>query len=254
MTPDTLHRLVAARRARRLAVLATRLPDGIQLLLQDRDGQLAVEPDDDAAPTAGGGPMVEPVVAAAVRAVATGRSGPVLIEGREWILALQAPVARLLVVGAVHIAQALAPMARLVGLQVAVIDPRAGFATPDRFPATELVPAWPDEALRALGVDRHSAVVTLTHDPKLDDPALDAALASPCFYVGALGSRKTQALRRERLRALGHDGAALARIHGPVGLPIGAVGAEEIALSILAELVATRRGAALGRSEGGSGG
>ena len=254
MTPETLRRLVAARRARRLAVLATRLPDGMQLLLQERDGRLIAEPDGDAASTATAGPALEAIVAAAARAVAAGRSGPVLIEDREWLLALQAPVVRLLVVGAVHIAQALAPMARLAGLQAVVIDPRAGFATPDRFPGTELVPAWPDEALLALGIDRHSAVVTLTHDPKLDDPALHAALASPSFYVGALGSQKTQALRRERLRVLGHDAAALARIHGPVGLPIGAVGAEEIALSILAELVAARRGAAPGRNDGRSDG
>ncbi len=191
------------------------------------------------------------MLAAAERAVAAGRSRLEEIEGGEWFLGVAMPAVRLLVVGAVHIAQALAPMARLLGMQAVVIDPRAGLATAERFPGTELVPAWPDDALRALGVDQHSAVVVLTHDAKLDDPALDAALASPAFYIGALGSRGTQGARRERLRALGHDAAALARIHGPVGLPIGASGAGEIALSILAELVAVRRDAALGASGAG---
>ena len=237
MTPRTLHHLAEARRARRLAVLATRLPDGLQVLLQDQAGRLLAEPESE--------PASEGLVAAATQTVIAGRSRLLEIEGREWFLNLQTPPARLLVVGAVHIAQVLAPMAGLVGLQVVVIDPRAGFATAERFSNVELILSWPDEALRELAVDRHSAVVTLTHDPKLDDPALDAALASPAFYIGALGSRRTQDARRDRLRAEGHDAAALARIRGPVGLPIGAVGAEEIALSIVAELVAVRRNAAL---------
>ncbi len=235
MAPATLDRLAEAQAARGLAVLATRLADGAQLLLRDRDGQLLAED----------GAIPEAVLAAAERAVAAGRSRLDEIAGDEWFLGVAMPAVRLLIVGAVHIAQALAPMARLLGMQAVVIDPRAGLATAERFPGTELVPAWPDDALRALGIDRHSAVVVLTHDPKLDDPALDAALASPAFYIGALGSRGTQGARRERLRALGHDTAALARIHGPVGLPIGAIGAGEIALSILAELVAVRRDAAL---------
>ena len=234
MTPATLDRLAEAQAARGLAVLATRLADGAQLLLRNRDGRLLAED----------GAFAGAVLAAAAQAAAAGRSRLAEIEGSEWFLGVAMPAVRLLVVGAVHIAQALAPMARLLGMQAVVIDPRAGLATAERFPGTELVPAWPDDALRALGIDRHSAVVVLTHDPKLDDPALDAALASPAFYIGALGSRGTQAARRERLRALGHDAAALARIHGPVGLPIGASGAGEIALSILAELVAVRRDAA----------
>jgi xanthine dehydrogenase accessory factor len=148
------------------------------------------------------------------------------------------------VVGAVHIAQALAPMALRLGYAVFITDPRRAFATDERFPGLTVSTDWPDEALDAWKPDSRTAIVTLTHDPKLDDPALDRALKSQAFYIGALGSRKTHAARLDRLRALGHDEAALARIQGPVGLNIGAVTAGEIGLSILAQIVAVRRGAA----------
>ena len=144
-----------------------------------------------------------------------------------------------------HIAQALVPLAAQLGQAVIVVDPRRSFATGERFPNVSISTDWPDEAMDALNPDARTAVVTLTHDPKLDDPALDRALKSPAFYIGALGSRKTHAARLQRLRALGHDEAALARIRGPVGLAIEAVTAPEIAFSILAEIVAVRRGAAL---------
>ncbi len=153
------------------------------------------------------------------------------------------PPPRLMIVGAVHIAQALAPMARLAGYGVTIIDPRSAFADPDRFPGLTLNSDWPDEALAALGPDSRSAIVTLTHDPKLDDPALDAALNSPAFYIGALGSKKTQAARVERLRAAGFTDQAIARIHGPIGLRLGGRGAAEIAISILAQMTAVRFGA-----------
>jgi xanthine dehydrogenase accessory factor len=152
------------------------------------------------------------------------------------------PVVRVVVVGAVHIAQRLAAMAPLAGYEVVVVDPRTAFANEARFPGVPLVRAWPDEALARVGLDRLTAVVTLTHDPKLDDPALSAALRSDAFYVGALGSRTTHAARRRRLAAEGFTQAALDRIHGPVGLPIGASSPGEIAVSILAEVVAAARG------------
>ena len=153
------------------------------------------------------------------------------------------PPLRILVVGAVHIAQPLCRMAAEVGYAVTVVDPRGAFATPERFPDVTLRRDWPDEALEALGIDTRTAVVTLTHDPKLDDPALAVALRSPAFYVGSLGSRRTQARRLERLAEQGLDADSLARIRGPVGLAIGARSPSEIAVSILAEITATLRGA-----------
>jgi xanthine dehydrogenase accessory factor len=151
-----------------------------------------------------------------------------------------APPLRLHIVGAVHIAQALRPLAQALGYEVSIVDPRGGFAAAERFEGIEVDPRWPDEALTAL--TPASAVVTLTHDPKLDDPALVAALGSEAFYIGALGSRKTHAARLERLREKGFDDAALARIHGPAGLDIGAANPEEIALSVAAQLTAALRG------------
>ena len=152
-----------------------------------------------------------------------------------------APPVRVLVVGAVHVAQALVPMVRLAGHHPVVIDPRSAFASAARFPGTELVTAWPAEALARLGLDRRTALVALTHDPKLDDPALEAALRSEAFYVGALGSRKSHAARCARLEALGLPAAAVARVHGPIGLALGAEGPGEIAVSILAELIGCLR-------------
>ena len=246
MTPDTMQRLSDARRDRQLAVLATRLPDGKQLLLLDQDGGFVPF----------GAALERPppqLIAAIARTAASDRSRVVATEGEDWFLHVHAPSPRLLLVGAVHIAQVLAPLAVAAGIAVSVIDPRTSFATTERFPGIDLVTQWPDDALRALRVDRHSAIVTLTHDPKLDDPALDVALTGPAFYIGALGSRKTQEARRQRLREAGFDEAALARVRGPVGLAIGAIGAPEIALSILAEIVAVRRGGALADRSGWQG-
>ncbi len=152
-----------------------------------------------------------------------------------------APPLRLIIVGAVHIAQALAPLAAFTGYRVIVVDPRRAFASDERFPQVAMRDDWPDEALTELKPDSRTAVVTLTHDPKLDDPALEAALASPAFYIGALGSRKTHAGRLGRLRERGFAEADLARIHGPIGLAIGAVSQAEIAIAILGEITAARR-------------
>ena len=167
---------------------------------------------------------------------------PALLEGPGRFLQPFNPPLRLIVVGAVHIAQALVPMATLAGYAVTVVDPREGFARADRFPGVALSLEWPDDALRALAPDARTAVVTLTHDPKLDDPALQVALQSPAFYVGSLGSKKTHARRLERLAEAGLDAGALARIHGPVGLAIGARSPAEISISILAELTGVLRG------------
>lgn len=157
------------------------------------------------------------------------------------------PRPRLLVVGAVHAAQELVPMARAAGYEVVVIDPRTAFSTSARFPDTTLRQDWPDEALPALAPDRRTAILTLTHDPKIDDPALVAALRSEAFYIGALGSRSTHAKRVERLKERGFDDAAISRIRGPVGLAIGARTPMEIAISIMAEITAVLRRAPLGQ-------
>ncbi len=227
MTPDLLERLQARRSARAAAVLATRLPDGAQFLLPDA-----------AAPPA--------LQAASEAALGHGRAGTVELAGENWFLDVHLPPARLLIVGAVHVAQFLAPLAVAAGTAPVVIDPRAHFASAERFSGITLDARWPDEAIIAAAPDRQTAIVVLTHDPKFDDPALVAALRSDAFYLGVLGSRRTHAARLERLAGKGFDAAALARLRGPVGLAIGAVTPAEIALSILAEIVAVRRHAALG--------
>ena len=226
MTPQVLAALNAAQGAKRPIVLATRLPSGEQKLLPHPDAAAELN-------------------AAAERALADDESRTVRIGADEWFLLAHNPPVRLVVVGAVHIAQALVPLAEQLGMHVIVADPRRSFASSERFPNVTISTEWPDEAMDALRPDARTAVVTLTHDPKLDDPALDRALKSPAFYIGALGSRRTHAARLKRLRELGHGEAALARIRGPVGLAIEAVTAPEIALAILAEIVAVRRRAPL---------
>ncbi len=217
---------MAARVARRAVVLATRLRDGAQHVLPDPNAP-------------------RHLVEAAAAALDRDDSSVVETAGETWFLAVHAPPHRLLIIGAVHTAQALAPLATAAGLAVTIIDPRSGFATEERFPGTHMEIAWPDEALAMAVADGRTAVVALSHDPKLDDPALDRALRSPAFYIGALGSRRSHAARLERLAEHGHTPETLARIRGPIGLPIGAVTAPEIAISIVAEIVATRRKATL---------
>lgn len=173
---------------------------------------------------------------AAAEALRTDRSQQVDIDGRTWFLCVYNPAVDLVIVGAVHVAQALTKMAALVGYRARVIDPRAAFATVERFPGVALSHAYPDDALRQAPLSPRSALVTLSHDPKIDDPALAVALDSPAFYIGALGSKKTQAARLERLKARSFSDEKLARIHGPVGLAIGAKSPEEIALSIVAQM------------------
>ena len=222
MKRELLDALLADRAAKKPVVLATTLGTGEQWLIC-ANGCTPGAPDD--------------VIAAARAALAADKSQTV--EGPDGPVFLQVhnPPLRMIVVGAVHIAQALAPMAALAGYQVTVVDPRGAFATQDRFPGVDVTDDWPDEAMETLAPDSRTAVVTLTHDPKLDDPALVAALGSPAFYIGALGSRMNQAKRLERMKEGGFDDAALARIHGPVGLRIGARTPAEIAVAIMAEVV-----------------
>jgi xanthine dehydrogenase accessory factor len=146
------------------------------------------------------------------------------------------PAPQLVITGAVHISQALAPIGKLLGYDVTIVDPRTAFASPERFPDVEVIAEWPDEALPRLNVDRYTAFVALTHDPKIDDPALRHALSRDCFYIGALGSRKTHARRVERLKAQGLSEVDIARIHAPIGLGIGAVSPAEIAVAIMAQI------------------
>ncbi|HXZ03104.1 MAG TPA: XdhC family protein [Stellaceae bacterium] len=223
-----LEQALAASRAGRAAVLVTHLTSGLQSFLQgsETSGDLAL----DAA-----------TLTAIRKAVTEDRSttvdtaqGPVFVEVFN-------PRLRCIIVGAVHIAQPLARMAALTGYLVTVIDPRTAFASDERFPDLTLSTDWPDEALEKLKPNRRTAIVTLTHDPKLDDPALAAALRSDAFYIGALGSKKTHAARCKRLTALGFGEADLARIHGPVGLDIGAISPAEIAIAIMAEITQVLR-------------
>ncbi len=223
---------LAAGEAGAAAALATDLASGVQLMVT--------------AAAAEGELVVTPAALAAIRAaIAEDRSGVIDTDSGSLFVDVSSPPPRLLVVGAVHIAQALTSLARQVGFAVTVVDPRAAFASAVRFPDVTLVADWPDEVLPALAPDRRTAVVVLTHDAKIDDPALLAALRTEAFYVGALGSRRSHADRIQRLAAAGVDAAALARIRGPVGLAIGARSPTEMAISILAEIIAVRYGTPL---------
>ncbi|CAO3445565.1 Xanthine and CO dehydrogenases maturation factor, XdhC/CoxF family [Azospirillum argentinense] len=233
MKRDITERLLAARKAGRPVALVTDLGTGLQTLVYEDaiHGGFGLEDD-----------LLEEVR----ERLRQDRSGLISDledeeDGVQLFVQTHNPPLRLLVVGAVHIAQALAPLAALTGYAVTVIDPRGSFATESRFPGVFLHDSWPDEALSALTIDNRTAVVTLTHDPKLDDPALLVALRSPAFYVGSLGSKRTHAKRLERLKEQGMTDAELARIHAPVGLDIGAVTPAEIALSVMAQITAVRR-------------
>lgn len=222
--------LRAALAERRPVALITDLGSGLQTLV-DHDGRQR-----------GDAGLEDEFLPQVLEAIRHGRSGIVEFYDSRFFINVHLPANRLLIVGAVHLAQALVPAAKLAGFDTTVIDPRAAFATPERFSDTNLILEWPDEALARLKPDARTAVVALTHDPKFDDPALITALASDAFYVGVLGGRKSQATRLERLRGQGVNEAGLARLHGPVGLDIGAVTPAEIAISILADIVLSLRG------------
>jgi xanthine dehydrogenase accessory factor len=218
-----LSALNAERAARRAAILVTETASGEQRLV--REAEVARD-------------ALAPLLEERLR---SGKSGTVETDGRQLFLNVQVPSVKAVVIGAVHISQALAPMARGLDLAVTIIDPRTAFATPERFPDVQVLAEWPDAALPRLGLDRYTALLALTHDPKIDDPALVAALRAECFYIGALGSKKTHARRIERLTAAGFGEADIARIHAPIGLDIGAVSPAEIAVAVLAELIAALR-------------
>ena len=225
MDTPVLNELLEAQAAKRAVVLATRLSDGIQKLIYPADKT-----------------QDSWLLQAVSEVLASDKSRIVTDpDGAEWFLnAFNLPL-RMIVIGAVHIAQPLSIMASIAGYDVTIVDPREAFASPERFPNVTVRCEWPDEAMADLAPDARTAVVTLTHDPKLDDPALVAALNSPCFYIGALGSKKTHASRLERLKAQGFDDQALSSIHGPIGLNIGGKSPAEIAISIMAEITSVLR-------------
>src|SRR5215467_6999634 len=224
MKLDILRTLNAERAARRAAVVVTDVASGEQRLVK-------------AAEVAR-----DPLAALIEKRIRSGKSGmeEETPQGRVF-LTVHVPPAQLVITGAVHISQALAPMARLLGYDVTIVDPRTAFASAERFPDVKVIAQWPDEALPPLGIDRYTAFAALTHDPKIDDPALLHALGRGCFYIGALGSKKTHARRLDRLRAQGVTDAALSRIHAPIGLAIGAVSPPEIAIAIMGEITAGLR-------------
>ena len=223
MRLDVLKAMNVARAERRAGAIVTRLSDGEQQFV----GAERIDAD--------------PLAAELEAALRMGKSATITHEGQDYFLTVQAPAPRLALIGAVHISQALAPIARIAGLDVTIIDPRTAFATPDRFPDVPVIAKWPDEALAEAPLDRFTAICLLTHDPKIDDAALMIALKADCFYIGALGSRKTHAKRIQRMRGRGFDETALGRIHAPIGLDIGAVSPAEIAVSIIGEIVASLR-------------
>ena len=223
MQLQLLQQMNAERAARRACVLVTQTASGAQRLVKAQ--ALAADPLAE---------MLE-------RQVRLGKSSAVEHGGEAYFLTVQTPPVRLMLIGAVHISQALAPMAKIAELDVIIIDPRSAFATPDRFQGVNVLAEWPDTALARLGLDSYTAMALLTHDPKIDDPALIAALRAQCFYIGALGSRKTHGARLARMAAAGFSESATARIHAPIGLDIGAVSPAEIAASVLAEIIAALR-------------
>lgn len=220
MRVQTLQAVAEAREAKRPVAVVTELASGEQTLFDP-------ERDHDLEPT---------VERACVQALTADRGTTIDVDGQRYFIHPFNPALRMVIVGAVHITQALAPMAAIAGYDVTVVDPRRAFASNDRFPGISVSTQWPDDALNELAIDARTAVVTLTHDPKLDDPALSVALRSQAFYIGSLGSKKTHAARLSRLGELGLETAGRERICGPVGLSIGAKSPAEIAISIMAQI------------------
>ncbi len=223
MDPYLLRKLNGERAARRAVIHLTDLGDGRDRVICEGD------------------PVAGPLGAAIAEAFRTGKSGLVEAEERQFFLNVHLPPARIVAIGAVHISQALAQMARVAGFDITVIDPRTAFATKERFAGVDLVADWPEDVLKSRPLDAYTALVAVTHDPKIDDFPLSQALSSGCFYIGALGSRKTHAKRVERLTALGHGEAQIAGISAPIGLDIGAASPAEIAVAILADIIAHLR-------------
>lgn len=223
MDPLNLKKLNAAVRGRKAALLLTEMESGRDRLILEGDGVSGSLGD------------------AVSKAFQSGKSGMVEIDGAEFFLNVRLPSPRLVVIGAVHISQALIQLASLAGFNLEVIDPRTAFATPERFGETVLHAEWPEEVLKDRPLDPYCALAAVTHDPKIDDYPLKAALEAGCFYVGALGSRKTHGKRVERLRQAGLNDAQIDRIHAPIGLDIGAATPQEIAIAVMAEVIAAFR-------------
>jgi xanthine dehydrogenase accessory factor len=220
---DDLAVLNAEYAARRPVLLVTELASGAQRVVRSPDI------------------ATDPLAAQLGDRLRLGKSGMIEHDGAAYFVTARVPPTRLVVIGAVHIAQALAPIARLADIDMTIVDPRTAFATPERFADARVIAAWPDDVLPGLKLDHYTAVALLTHDPRIDDQGLVAALRAACFYIGALGSRKTHAKRLDRMRALGFVEADLARIHAPIGLDIGAVSPAEIAVAVIGEIIAALR-------------
>lgn len=228
MKRQLLQKMVAALADKRPVVLIRSLTGARQFLIDESDTRGDMED------------MPEDLLRDGRDALRCDGASTVEIEGEHYLLQTLSPPPRVIVVGAVHIAQQLIPMARMTGYDVQLIDPRTAFAVPERFPGVQVIREWPQEAMARLSLDSRTAIVTLSHDPKIDEPALGVALKSAAFYIGALGSRKNHARRLERLAAAGFDDHVLRRIAGPIGLPLGGRSPAEIAVSILAQIIQTR--------------
>jgi len=218
MKLDILTALNTERDARRAAIVVTDVESGRQRLVKADDAGK------------------DPLRAVLAERLRTGKSGMAETADGRVFLTVYVPAPQLVITGAVHISQALAPIGKLLGYDVTIVDPRTAFASIERFPDVKVIAEWPDQALPPLGIDRYTAFVALTHDPKIDDPALSHALARDCFYIGALGSKKTHARRVARLKEQGLTDADISRIHAPIGLDIGAVSPSEIAVAIMAQI------------------
>jgi xanthine dehydrogenase accessory factor len=223
MKLDLLTTLNAERAARRAAIVVTEVASGKERLV--KASEIAKDP----------------LRAALADRLRTGKSGMVESPEGRLFLTVYVPAPQLVITGAVHISQTLAPVAKLLGYDVTIVDPRTAFASIERFPDVKVIAEWPDKALPPLGIDHYTAFVALTHDPKIDDPALAHALSRDCFYIGALGSKKTHARRVARLKEQGLSDTDIARIHAPIGLDIGAISPAEIAVAIMGEITARLR-------------
>jgi len=220
---EILKTLNAERAARRPVVVITDTETGAQRIVTSKDAD------------------ADPLKEFLAKRLRSGKSGMEETPEGKVFLTVHVPPPRLVITGAVHISQALGPMAKLLGYDVTIVDPRTAFATVERFPDVKVIAEWPDKVLPEIGIDRYTAFAALTHDPKIDDPGLTHALKSDCFYIGALGSRKTHARRVTRLKEQGLTDNEIARIHSPIGLDIGAVSPSEIAVAIMGQITARLR-------------
>ena len=224
MKDETLNLILSEKNNRNTIIVATEINSGEQIIINEKN-------DTD---------INNKILIAAKNNIIQGKSEILEIESNKWFLNITLPPLRLITVGAVHIAQPLAEIATISGYEVIIIDPRAAFANNQRFPDIKIINEWPEVALNELAIDNRTAVVTLTHDPKLDDSALNAALKSKAFYIGSLGSKKTHKARVQRLKIANFSDDEIKRIHGPIGLAIGAKSPQEIAISIISEIITIR--------------